>query len=335
MNVIVANKYTSLFNGSNIQIMKAVTGVYKVSEIVNYFKGMYYQKLIIDATALADFPKQEVLKELSLRFDTEKIILFLPPDDSPPVSFLSFLVNIGIYNFTDNINGVMQLISQSNTYEDVKKYISVDDTKIKDVDKSNDEYNLTNLEYDNSCILLGLKNVTKGIASTQLAYTLKKNLEDVYHKRVAVIEIDKTNLVAYNEKNTFSISANRINEFLQTADKYDVVLVDLGENKSLNVCSDIIYLVDPSLYRINELMLANRRAFDVLKGKKVVLYNNLLNERDINIFAREAGINIYFTLPPLNDRIINPVLNNLLYKLGLIPDNNENNTKKGLFDFFK
>ncbi len=321
MNVIVANKYASLFNGSNIQIMKAVTGVYKVSEIVNYFKGMYYQKLIIDATALADFPKQEVLKELSLRFDTEKIILFLPPDDSPPVSFLSFLVNIGIYNFTDNINGVMQLISQSNTYEDVKKYISVDDTKIKDVDKSNDEYNLTNLEYDNSCILLGLKNVTKGIASTQLAYTLKKNLEGIYHKRVAIIEIDKTNLAAYNEKNTFSISANRINEFLQTTDKYDVILVDLGENKSLNVCSDIIYLVDPSLYRINEL--------------KVVLYNNLLNERDINIFAREAGINIYFTLPPLNDRIINPVLNNLLYKLGLIPDNNENNTKKGLFDFFK
>ena len=82
-------------------------------------------------------------------------------------------------------------------------------------------------------------------------------------------------------------------------------------------------------------MLANRRACDVLKGKKVVLYNNLLNEKDINLFAREAGINIYFTLPPLNDRIINPVLNNLLYKLGLISSNNENNTKKGLFDFFK
>ena len=103
MNVIVANKYTSLFNGSNIQIMKAVTGVYKVSEIVNYFKGMYYQKLIIDATALADFPKQEVLRELASRFDTEKIILFLPPDDPPPASFLSFLVSISIYNFTDNI----------------------------------------------------------------------------------------------------------------------------------------------------------------------------------------------------------------------------------------
>lgn len=335
MNVIVANKYISLFNGSNIQIMKAVTGVYKVSEIVNYFKGMYYQKLIIDATALSDFPKQEVLRELASRFDTEKIILFLPPDDPPPASFLSFLVSISIYNFTDNINGVMQLINQSNTYENIKKYVATDNTKKKDADTFNDDFNLNKLEYDNGCIILGLKNVTKGIASTQLAYTLKKNLEGIYHKRVAIIEIDKTNLATYNEKNTFSISANRVKEFLSTIDKYDVVLVDLGENGKFSACSDILYIVDPSLYRINELMFANRRAFDVLKGKKVILYNNLLNEKDINLFTKEAGISIYFALPPLNDRIINPVLNNLLYKLGLIPNNSENNTKKGLFDLFK
>ena len=89
MNVIVANKYKDLINNSNIQIMKVMSGVFKVSEIANSFNGMYYQKIIIDATALDGFPKKEVLKDLASRFDTEKLILFLPPDDSPPKSFLS------------------------------------------------------------------------------------------------------------------------------------------------------------------------------------------------------------------------------------------------------
>ena len=50
MNVIVANRYSELINGSNIQIMKVMSGVFKVSEMVNSFRGMFYQKIIIDAT---------------------------------------------------------------------------------------------------------------------------------------------------------------------------------------------------------------------------------------------------------------------------------------------
>ena len=75
-------------------------------------------------------------------------------------------------------------------------------------------------------------------------------------------------------------------------------------------------------------------AFNNLKGKKIVLTNSLLSESDINLFAREAGISIFFNLPPLNDRGVNPVLDNFLSKLGLIDVVSEK-TKKGLFDFFK
>ena len=86
---------------------------------------------------------------------------------------------------------------------------------------------------------------------------------------------------------------------------------------------------------INKLMFTNKRAVDALKGKKVILVNSLLSEKDVNIFAKEAGISIYFNLPPLNDREINQVLNDLLFKLGLVRNDINDTTKKGLFDFFK
>lgn len=333
MNVIVANKYKDLINNSNIQIMKVMSGVFKVSEIANSFNGMYYQKIIIDATSLDGFPKKEVLKDLASRFDTEKLILFIPPDNSPPKSFLSYLVSINIYNFTDNIKGVMQLISKSNTFEDVKEY-SVSNTS--SVRKENNINDFASSYIDNTkCIILGIQSVTNDISSTELVYMLKKNLTTVHKKNVIAIEIDKKDFLYFNDKEMMSINSNKLGEFINMAKGLDVVLVDLGHGKSSNVCNDTLYLVNPSLYLVNELMFTNKRAFDTLKGKKVVLVNSLLEQKDINVFAREAGISIYFNLPPLNDRVVNPVLNDLLFKLGIIQNSGVDNSHKGLFDFFK
>ena len=122
MNIIVTNKYKDLIYGANIEIMKELNGVFQVSEIANSFNSIFYKKLIIDATALAGFPKEEVLKELTRAFDTEKLILFLPPDDPPPKKFLSLLVKLNIYNFTDNVKGLHSLVIKSNSYEDVKEF---------------------------------------------------------------------------------------------------------------------------------------------------------------------------------------------------------------------
>ena len=77
----------------------------------------------------------------------------------------------------------------------------------------------------------------------------------------------------------------------------------------------------------------NRGAFNSLKGKKVVLTNSLLSDQDVEVFSREAGISVYFNLQPLNDRIVNPAINSLLSKLGLI-ELSEMNNKKGLFGIF-
>lgn len=332
MNIIVTNQYKDLIEGTNIEIMKELNGVFKVSEIANSFNSIFYKKLIIDATALERFPKEDVLKDLAKAFDTEKLILFLPPDNSPPKKFLSFLVSLNIYNFTDNIKGLVELVNKSNTFEDVKDFVITNQ-----VSKNRDlglDFSQDIVQIENGRIILGIKNVTKNSGSTSLVYMLKKTLEEVHKKDVIAVEIDKRDFIFYNAKNMYSIGKNKLGEFFSLVSPNQIVLVDLDDSNDTDICTDIIYLVEPSLYKINQLVMNDRTAFNKLKGKKVVLNNNLLDSKDINIFAREAGISIYFTLPPLNDRIFNPILNQLLSKLGLIGESDEK-PKKGLFDFFK
>lgn len=333
MNIIVTNKYRDLLNSANIEIIKELNGVYQVSELVNSFNSIFYKKLIIDATALSKFPKEEVLKELVNRFDTEKIVLFLPPDNPPPKKFLSFLVSINLYNFTDNIQGVIELVHKSNTYEDVLEYAPVQNT-YSDTYKEEIDFSQNKIDMSNGKIILGLKNVNKEAGSTTLTYLLKKTLEEVHKKRVLAVEIEKRDFMFYNTKNMYSIDKNKLGEFFSIAGNSEIVLVDLDSSDNLEICSDVIYLVDPSLFKINQLLFTKRNALANLKGKKVILTNSLLSEKDVNTFAKEAGISVYFNLPPLNDRTYNPILDALLSKLGLVEDFNEK-PKRGLFDIFK
>ena len=335
MNIIVTNRNKDLIYGANIEIMKELNGVFQVSEIANSFNSIFYKKLIIDATAIANFPKEEVLRELAKTFDTEKLILFLPPDDPPPKKFLSLLVNINIFNFTDNVKGLQKLVNKSNTYEDVKGYAYVQ-PNTRQVDNKID-FSGYDSGLDNKQVILGLKNVTKEAGSTELTYLLKKALEEVYKKSVIALEVDKHDLVFFNEPNMYSVQSNKLGEFFASQRKVDVVLVDLNYSSSTSMCTDVIYIVEPSLYRVNQLMMGNRNAFNSLKGKKVILNKNLLSDNDVSVFAKEAGVSIYFSIPPLNDRVYNPILGDLLSKLGIIGVGEvaQEKPKKGFFGLFK
>ncbi|MBQ8471908.1 MAG: hypothetical protein IJ501_00215 [Bacilli bacterium] len=332
MNIIVTNKYRDLINNANIEIMKELSGVFDINQLVNSFNSIFYKKLIIDATALNRFPKDEVLRNLVKSFDPEKLILFLPPDNPPPKKFLSFLVSINLYNFTDNINGLTRLVNNSNTYNDVKNFLE-EEIVVHGMNESLD-FSQNTLNIENGKIVLGIKNVTQDAGSTELVYLLKKNLEEKHNKKVIAVEIDKRDFMFYNSRDMYSISSDKVDEFFSLVGKSEIVLIDLDNDKYKELCSDIIYLVDPSLYRINQLMMGNKNAFNALRGKKVIFNNSLLSDKDCNLFSKEAGISVYFNLPPLNDRIYNPIIDELLSKLGLIEEVN-NDTKKGLFDIFK
>ena len=336
MNIIVTNQNKNLIYNANIEIMKELNGVFQVSEIANSFNSIFYKKLIIDATALKDFPKEEMLRRLAKTFDTEKLILFLPPDNPPPKKFLSLLVSLNIYNFTDNVNGLQNLIVKSNTYDDVKEFVVTNSPRSDD---NSLDFNDDSIKSSNDKIILGIKNVTKNAGSTELTYMLKKALESVHKREVVALEIDKRDFVFYNEKGMISISNSKLGEFFSSLRNNEIVIVDLGDNnQKYDFCTDVIYLVEPSLYRVNQLMMIDRSAFNSLKGKKVVLNENLLTDNDVNTFAKEAVISLYYTLPPLNDRVFNSVISGLLSKLGLIDvgeSDNQKKNKRSFFDIFK
>ena len=80
MNVIIANKYQALLSSLDIDVIKNIQGEFSVDELIAQFANFYYNKMIIDITAIRDYQNISVIQNLSVNFDTSKIILLL--DDS-------------------------------------------------------------------------------------------------------------------------------------------------------------------------------------------------------------------------------------------------------------
>ena len=126
MNVIIANKYQALLSSLDIDVIKNIQGEFSVDELIAQFANFYYNKMIIDITAIRDYQNISVIQNLSVNFDTSKIILLL--DDSETVNspvYLSQLVSMGIYNFATNVNDINYLINNPNSYKDVAKYHNI------------------------------------------------------------------------------------------------------------------------------------------------------------------------------------------------------------------
>ena len=120
MNVIVSNKYSSMLQNLNIEVIKTMNGQFDVDEIISNFKNFYFNRMILDVTALKNYSDISTLQKLSVALDMDKVILVL--DDSSELSsrqFLSNIISIGIYNFAKNVEGILYLINNPNTYRDV------------------------------------------------------------------------------------------------------------------------------------------------------------------------------------------------------------------------
>ena len=117
MNVIVSNRNQDLLANLDIDLIKSINGEFTPEEIAAQFPpNFYYNKMILDITAIKDYKNINVIQELSLLLDMSKVVLFL--DDSETVNspvYLSQLVSMGIYNFTKTIDAVKFLIDNPNT----------------------------------------------------------------------------------------------------------------------------------------------------------------------------------------------------------------------------
>lgn len=324
MNVIVTNRHATELSALDIDIIKSVNGEFTPEDLVATFKNFFFNKMIIDITAIKNYIDINEIQKLSVNFDMSKIILLLENDTSSDAAYLSKLISMGIYNFTKNISNIKYLIDNPNSYKDVAHIHQLHELTNTIVSK------VENL----NCKVIGIKNVTDHAGATTLIYMLKKQLDTRY--KVRGIEVGKTDFSLFKDPNLISVTKEDFNKALKSSSDFDIVLIDLNDEEDDN-CDDTLFLLEPSTIKLNKMIRKDRNIFDKLTGKKIILNKSLLDNNDIMDFEYESKSKVYYNIPPLDDKKSkHQALENLLVKLGLSKEEikeESNNKILGLFKF--
>ena len=287
MNVIVSNKANNLLSSLQIDVIKKIQGEFSVEEIISIFENFFYQRMILDITAIRDYK------------DVKNI---------------------------QNIDGVIYLLNHPNSYKDVASMHQIEDKP----------FSMMRVE-NNRTKVIGFKNLTENAGSSSLIFMLKRQLQNNYV--VKAIEIDSRDFLFYSDKDMISTTSEDLGkELLKLNGNVDIVLIDLNKSDQEKACNEVLYLIEPSIIKMNKFVSRNREKLPTLLSKKVILNKSLLSEKDIREFEMESGIKIFYSIPPLNDRYPSEILDNFLVKLGFLkqrvePRKMSNNNK--LFGIFK
>lgn len=328
MNVIISNRNQALLENLGIDVIKEMNGEFTVEEIIATFQNYFYQRMILDITAIKNYVDISNLQKLSMALDMEKMILLLDGTDATSnPTFLSNLVSMGIYNFTKNIEGIQYLYNTPNSYRDVAQFQSIN---TQTVTPSNAQSSfvptpsISNEEIRSSGpVIIGVKNVTKQSGATSLVYMMKNQLAK--HYDVVALEVDKGDFTYFKDSSMISTVTNDVGSVLKRFKGKDIIIIDINNSiVAEGFCSDVLYLIEPSIIKLQKLMSLNAPALYGLKGKKIVLNQSLLNNSDVSVFEYEAKVNVFYNLGPLNERDNHlEDLNRLLVKLGFSKQESE------------
>lgn len=310
MNVIISNQKKELLDTLNIDVIKSVSGQFSVEQIIEMFKNFYYQRMILDITAIKDYSDIKTLQRLSISLDMEKVILLLDEsEESSTPGYLSKLISMGIYNFTRNIEGIIYLYNNPNSYRDVAQYHQIEDTTTEIV------YQGVEANY---CRIIGIKNVTDETGATTFTYMMVQQLKKNYN--VIGVEVDNNDFNFFNSKLLHSVSSRDLGRFIEKNNDRDAIIIDVGKSPvALGMVQEVIYLVEPSIVKLNKLMHIKRNAFKELEGRKIVLNQSLLSSKDVLELQYEAKTKFFFNMPPLNERDSNiMIMDTFLSKLGFL-----------------
>lgn len=345
MYTIVSNEQDAKLSNLDIDIVKSTRGIYNPSEIIEMMNVYFYDKMVIDVTALKDYTNIDTYRELINLIDPEKVVLFIPEGNAICTpTFMAQLIAIGIYNFTTNTDGVKYLLKKSNKYSDVANIIQMASGLAQQqtpppppppqpqiVQPPVEQQIIINRN-----IRLGIRNVTEHAGATSLTYMLKKELASIYgENKVVAIEVNKNEFQFFNDSTMISSTAANLKSNMQRLSGMKVILIDLNDYPDNTVCDDIIYLIEPSTLSLNKLIRRNKNIFAKLRGKKIILNKSLLSAKDVNELEHESGLRFIYNLPPVNDRKRNEVINDFIAKLGLINSGTNEKDSGRIFGLFR
>ena len=327
MNVIISNEQRNILSGLDIDIIKSISGEYEANEIVDMFKNFFYNKMVLDVTAIKNYHEIRSFQTIAMGLDVEKIVFFLPEgSDVCTSSFLSKLVSMGIYNFTTNIDGIKYLLEHPNTYKQVAH-----------IQQLNEVSTVVTEKVENGSKIIGIRNVTEHAGATTFIYILKRELRAHFGDTIIAIEINKSDFQYFGDKNMVSITADQLKGALTRYAGASVILVDLNDMQDDSFCSDVLYLLEPSTIKLNKLMRRNHNIFSKLQQKKIVLNKSLLTNKDITDFEYEAQTKVFYNMPPLDERQKNSVVDDFLSRLGILASNKKESKKESgkIFGLFR
>ena len=330
MNVIISNKYRDALSTLDIEVIKSLDGEFSVEEIVETFKNFFFQKMILDVTALKDYKNIKTLQQLSLSLDMDRLILLL--DGSPETSspeYLSDLISMHIYNFTMNVEGVKWLYDHPNSYRDVAQYHQLDTNhEPSTINVINNSYSTPEIR---KSVIICLKDVTAEAGATTLAYIMRKQLARNYN--AVAIEVDKHDFMYFDDDNCKSISNIELGNTISKFSNMDAIIIDANNSPAAEgLSSETLYLVEPSKIKLNKLLSKNPRALMSVKDKKIVLNKCLLTKQDIADFEYETNLSVYQSIPCLNDQSdSNEALDEFLSRLGFYKQVSNVNSRKSMF----
>ncbi len=332
MNVVVANKYKEIIKGLGIEISGILEGDFAPEVIIETYSNYYYDKMILDITSVKDYNNIESLyislKKIFTFFDPNKIIILL--DNVPQLNntlFFSKLVQLGVYNFTFETGELVSLITNPKTYENVAQYLNAEET-------------VKNVSANSKTRVIGVKNVTEHAGATTLIYMMFLELSKKYS--VKCLEIDKTDFKYFYNEDMKSIAKEQLADQFLVDQNLDVILVDVNDYDDELYIKEKIYLIEPSVLKLNKLMAKDKDILNSLTDKKIVLNRTNITLENAKKFEIESKLKIFDMIRNLNERDeINHQIINLLLKLGFNKTNNgvisadDTERKKGLLDVFK
>ncbi len=317
MNVIVANKRKDSLSNLDIEVIKNIVGEFDSDELVAMFKDFFFDRMILDVTSVKNYRDITNIQKLAVELGEDKLILVLPDEVCSSSNYLSNIISMGIYNFTNNVNAIKQLLERPNTYKDVAKIQQLNNMSIEISNRVNKGNKV-----------IGIRNLTDHAGATTLTYILKKELTTIYGNVVYAIEVNKRDFLYFNDKNMFSVSEADLAKKLAELNKPVAVIVDLNDCKIDSMCDEVLYLLEPSSIMLNKLIRREKRVFERLKDKKIILNKSLLSNKEVSELEYEANAKMFYNIPPLDERKKNSSIQELLFRLGLV-DNTASRKEEG------
>ena len=223
MNVIIANEQQQSLSALDIDIIKTVTGSYEAREIVEMFKNFFFNKMILDVTAIKGYDNPDNYQILAQQLDPEKVVLYIPENSKLcTATFLARIITYGLYNFTNNIEGIKYLLQKPNTYKDVEHIQQMAGRSLQVAATA------TPTAENKSSVIIGFRSITDNAGSTTLIYMLKKELEAALNTPVLAIEVDKRDFMFFNQKNMLSVSKDDLKNLIASNSQSPVILIDLN-----------------------------------------------------------------------------------------------------------